>query len=106
MEDKKEINELEMVSKYIDILLESGKEPSSIYQFSKTLNIDEREFYKYFSSFEHLDKRIFTLFFQNALSLLEKNKDFIKYESRNKLLSFYFTFMEICLLYTSDAADE
>ena len=95
METQTEINEIKIVSKYIDTLLETGKEPASIYTFAKTLNIDERTFYKYFSSFEHLEKNIFTLFFDNAVTLLEKNKDFNDYDAKNKLLSFYFTYLEI-----------
>ncbi len=76
MEAQKEISENQLVSKYIDILLETGKQPASIYAFSKELNIDERIFYKHFSSFEHLEKKVFTLFFDNATSLLENNEDF------------------------------
>lgn len=95
METQKEINEIEIVSKYIDILLETGNKPASIYTFAKKLEIEERDFYKYFSSFEHLEKKIFTLFFENAISLLEKNKDFNEYDAKNKLLSLYFTYVEI-----------
>ncbi len=95
MEPKKEINEIKIVSKYIDTLLKTGVKPVSIYTFAKELEIDERDFYKYFSSFEHLEKKIFTLFFDNATSLLEKNKDFKEYDAKNKLLSLYFTYFDI-----------
>ncbi len=95
MEAQKEISENQLVSKYIDILLETGKQPASIYAFSKELNIDERIFYKHFSSFEHLEKKVFTLFFDNATSLLENNEDFKDYDAKNKLLSLYFTYVEI-----------
>lgn len=95
MEAQKEIDEIQIVSKYIDTLLETGKAPTSIYTFSKGLDIDERIFYKYFSSFEHLEKKIFTLFFENAISLLEQNEDFANYDAKNKLLSLYFTYFEI-----------
>jgi len=50
METQKEISENQLVSKYIDILLETGKQPASIYTFSKELGIDESTFYKHFSS--------------------------------------------------------
>ncbi|MDG1529675.1 MAG: TetR family transcriptional regulator C-terminal domain-containing protein [Polaribacter sp.] len=95
METKKEMNKIEIVSKYIDTILETGKKPASIYKFSKDLNIEEKEFYKFFSSFEHLEKNIFTLFFENATALLNKTEDFKSYDAKNKLLSFYFTFFEI-----------
>ena len=91
----KEIDEIHIVTKYIDTLLSSGKPPKSIYSFSKELSIEESEFYTYFSSFEHLESRIFTLFFENAMAVLEKNDDFSQYDAKNKVLSFYFTYLEI-----------
>jgi len=95
METQKEISENQLVSKYIDILLETGKQPASIYTFSKELGIDESTFYKHFSSFEHLEEKVFILFFDNATSLLENNEDFKDYDAKNKLLSLYFTYVEI-----------
>lgn len=89
------INEIHIVTKYIDTLLTTGKPPKSIYVFSKELAIEESEFYQYFSSFKHLEERIFALFFENAISVLEKNEDFGKYDSKNKILSLYFTYIEI-----------
>ena len=35
METKKEMNKIEIVSKYIDTILETGKKPASIYKFKK-----------------------------------------------------------------------
>lgn len=95
MSAKEEINEIHIVTKYIDTILTTGKPPKSIYVFSKELTIEESEFYQYFSSFKHLEERIFALFFENAISVLEKNEDFGKYDSKNKVLSLYFTYIEI-----------
>lgn len=95
MSAKEKINEIQIVTKFIDTLLTNGKPPKSIYVFSKELAIEESEFYTYFSSFEHLEERIFTLFFENAMAVLEKNEDFGEYDSKNKILSLYFTYIEI-----------
>ncbi|MDG1227887.1 MAG: TetR family transcriptional regulator C-terminal domain-containing protein [Polaribacter sp.] len=95
MSAKEKINEIHIVTKYIDTLLTTGKPPKSIYVFSKELATEESEFYQYFSSFKHLEERIFALFFENAISVLEKNEDFGKYDSKNKILSLYFTYIEI-----------
>ena len=95
MSAKEKINEIQIVTKFIDTLLTTGKPPKSIYVFSKELAIEESEFYTYFSSFEHLEERIFTLFFENAMAVLEKNEDFGEYDSKNKILSLYFTYIEI-----------
>uniref|UniRef100_UPI004047607F TetR family transcriptional regulator C-terminal domain-containing protein n=1 Tax=Polaribacter sp. TaxID=1920175 RepID=UPI004047607F len=95
MENQKQVTEIQLVTKYIDSLLETGKQPSSIYVFSKSFEIDEADFYAFFSSFEQLEKRIFKMFFENALTVLEKNDDYKTYEAKNKLLSLYFTYIEI-----------
>jgi hypothetical protein len=95
MSAKKIIKESTLVSKYMDMFLETGKEPTSIYLFAKSLNMDEAEFYKYFRSFKELEKRVFEMFCENSLNLLAKNDDFKNYESREKLLSFYFTIAEM-----------
>ena len=86
MSAKEKINEIQIVTKFIDTLLTTGKPPKSIYVFSKELAIEESEFYTYFSSFEHLEERILTLFFENAMAVLEKNEDFSEYDSKNKIL--------------------
>jgi hypothetical protein len=94
METKKEITELEIISKYMDKVLMYGKNPDSIYQFSKEISIEESDFYKFFSSFEHIESQIFTHFYKNTVQLLEKNEEFHEFSAKDKLLSFYFTFFE------------
>lgn len=95
METQKETSKMTIVSKYMDTVLETGVKPTSIYKFSKEIEIEEKDFYKFFSSFEQLEKSVFSIFFENAMSLLKKNEDFNEYNAKNKLLSFYFTFTEI-----------
>ena len=85
MEAQKEIDEIQIVSKYIDILLETGKAPTSIKTFSKALDIDEREFYKYFSSFEHLEKKIFNTMRVNSCATL-REKDSLSLKKKANLL--------------------
>jgi hypothetical protein len=94
METKQEITELEIISKYMDQVLTDGKKPNSIYKFSKELHIDESDFYKFFSSFEHIESQVFTQFFKNSIQLLAKNEEFHEFNAKDKLLSFYFTFFE------------
>ncbi len=94
METKKKTTELDIISKYMDHVLTHGAPPKSIYKFTKDLDIEESEFYQFFSSFKHLETEIFTVFFSNTVSLLDKNKEFKEFASKDKLLSFYFTFFE------------
>jgi AcrR family transcriptional regulator len=95
MEKQQKENRNKIVSSYMDTVLNTGKTPKSIYILTQELKMTEREFYQYFSSFEALEKEIFIIFFENAMHLLKDNQDFNSYNATNKLLSFYFTFIEI-----------
>lgn len=79
---------------YIDYLLEHGKEPESIYSFCKKLNIKEKEFYEYFGSFEGIDGEVWKDFFATTVERLNAEKAYTEYSAREKLLAFYYTFVE------------
>ena len=93
--EKKNITRDEIVSKYMDDVLEKGQKPKSVYHFAKEHDFTEAEFYAFFGTLEGLEKEIFRLFFVNAVDLLHKNGDYLEYDMKNKMLSFYFTFFEI-----------
>ena len=83
---------------YSTQVLEEEKEPKSVYLFCKINKIKETDFYKYFASLEHLKEGVFCKFFDNAFSLISKEKGFDSQVPKEKLLSFYFTFFEVLLL--------
>jgi hypothetical protein len=56
--------------------------------------MEEAEFYTNFGSFEAIEKEIFKAFFSNTIETLSKSEEYSSFDSRNKLLSFYFTFFE------------
>lgn len=88
------ITEDKIIELYMDTVLISGK-PASIYAFAQKNEFEESEFYKYFSSFENLEKSIFGVFAKETIHLLHKTEAYQSYESKDKLLSFYFTFFEL-----------
>ena len=94
MEKKKKISKEDLIKSFMDHVLEHNEQPKSVYAFAKANNIDELQFYKYFGSFEALEQQIFEAFFTNTMKVLEKSPDYLTYDARNKLLSFYFTFFE------------
>jgi len=94
MAKKKKIKKEEIVSMYMEYVLEHDKNPSSVYKFAKSNNFEEALFYEHFSSFEAIETGVFKSFYHNTMRLLELNEAFHNYNSRNKLLSFYFTFFE------------
>ena len=92
---KNSITRDKIVSMYMDYILEHNEKPKSVYQFAKSNNIAESEFYSFFGSLDILEKEIFVIFLENTLTLLEKDKAYETYDMKTKMLSFYFTFFEL-----------
>lgn len=92
---KKAVSKEDIVSIYMNEVLEKGEKPKSVYHFAKENNFSEAEFYTFFGTLEGLEKEIFRLLFVNTIDLLHKNTDYLEYDMKNKMLSFYFTFFEI-----------
>ena len=94
MAKKIPLTQNKLVQFYMDYVLEHNHAPKSIYTFAKSNGFEEADFYQFFANFEVLESAIFSLFFTNTLETLESSKDYPTYDSRNQLLSFYFTFFE------------
>ncbi|MFT5248664.1 MAG: hypothetical protein ACI93P_000378 [bacterium] len=95
MAKKKNITSTDIISFYMEYTLEHNAKPKSVYVFAKKYNFIEEVFYKYFGSFEILEEIIFKTFFDNTLTMLDKNDDYQSYGSRNQMLSFYYSFFEL-----------
>ncbi|MBT8266020.1 MAG: TetR/AcrR family transcriptional regulator [Bacteroidia bacterium] len=94
MTKKKKLSSSDLIDFYMAYVLEHNEPPKSVYNFAKDNGFDEIEFYQYFASFEALEQSVFKAFFDNTHAILEKNEDYIMFDAKNKLLSFYFTFFE------------
>ncbi len=94
MAKKKNIAENDIISFYMDYVLEHDHQPKSVYSFAKHNNFDESKFYEYFGNFEAVEKHVFKAFHDNTIAALHKSEDYTGFEPRNKLLSYYFTFFE------------
>ena len=94
MAKKATLTQNTLVKFYMDYVLEHNHAPKSVYAFAKSNGFEESEFYTFFANFDSLENTIFSLFFTNTLETLESSKDYPTYDSRNQLLSFYFTFFE------------
>jgi hypothetical protein len=94
MAKNKIISKDDVLSFYMDYILEHNEQPKSVYSFSKANKFEEPKFYEFFGSFEAIEKQVFKAFFDNTMAILEKSEEFQSFDARNKLLSFYFTFFE------------
>ncbi|MEP3837033.1 MAG: TetR family transcriptional regulator C-terminal domain-containing protein [Algibacter sp.] len=94
MAKKKTISKSDIITLYMDYVLEHNQNPKTIFAFSKMNNFEEAKFYEYFSSFEAVEKGVFETLFTNTVTLLNESENYKIFDTRNKLLSFYYTFFE------------
>jgi len=87
-----------IVSFYMNYVLEHETVPKSVFKFCKENKIKEEEFYKNFGSVKGIQKAIWDIFFENTMVLLSKNKEYQEFSSKDKLLTFFFTFFEMLKL--------
>lgn len=80
---------------YTEYVLEHGTPPTSVFQFAKELNMAEPEFYDYYASFDGIEADIWLSFFTEARQTIEADETYEGYSVREKLLAFYFTWIEL-----------
>ena len=80
---------------YLDHLLEHGQAPPSVYQFTKRLKMPEATFYEHYNSFASLERAIWRSFFDQALEQIQGDEVYREYSAREKLLAFYYTWVEV-----------
>jgi hypothetical protein len=79
----------------MEYVLSNNKNPDSVYSFSKQYNFNEEDYYKFYGNFSALEQSIFKVFYEKTINLLEKNNEYQNYSSRDKMLSFYYSFFEL-----------
>ena len=94
MAKKKTVSKNDIITFYMDYVLEHDHDPKTVFAFAKMNNFEEAKFYEHFASFEAIEKGIFEAFFSNSVNVLNKSEDYKIFDARNKLLSFYYTFFE------------
>lgn len=82
-------------SAYIDYVLSEGKKPNSVFTFAKKNKFPEEEFYKYFGSFDAIDADVWSSLFITTISEVKAQEIWETYSTREKALSFYYTFFEL-----------
>lgn len=86
---------IDIIEAFIEYMLTHGKAPKSVFEFCRSLNIDETEFYNQYSSFNALEKSIWAGFIETTITTLHASNEYTSYPVREKLLSFYFTYVEV-----------
>lgn len=94
MKNKSALSSQFIFTQYSDYLLSAGERPKNVYLFMKENKFEEKEFYRFFSSFDQLEREILNHFFTKSVELVidKTQKDAVS--AKEKLLNLYFVFFE------------
>ena len=95
MTENPETNTVSIKDAYKTYLLENGRKPVSAYVFAKQNGMTEADFFNQYSSFELIDRELWKDFFHETLTRLKSEDVYSQYSVREKLLSFYYTLIEV-----------
>ncbi len=79
---------------YIDYVLTHNEEPKSVYAFAKKLKITEASFYDNFTSFAGIEKSIWFEVTAETISTIKEQAVWMGFSSREKMLSFFYSYLE------------
>lgn len=80
---------------YIDYVLTHDEKPKSVYSFVKKLKITESEFYQFYASFDSIEKTIWVELTSETLSTIIQQEVWEEYSSRDRMLSFFYSYVEL-----------
>lgn len=80
---------------YLAFVLNEGHAPASVFKLTQQLGLAEQEFYKYYPNFEAIDRELWADFGRQARTAAAAEPVWESYGSREKLLAFYYTLLEI-----------
>lgn len=90
------VNTREKIKKtYVEYVLTQGRQPASPYLVAQLVGIGEADFYAEFNSLEAIEADLWLGFFEEARRKTEGQEVYEGYSAREKLLSFYFTWIEV-----------
>ncbi|MEL6654551.1 MAG: TetR family transcriptional regulator C-terminal domain-containing protein [Bacteroidota bacterium] len=84
-----------LIQRYKDYVLGQAKRPASVYRFMQEMEKDEKAFYAHFASFEALEQQLFYSYFENTISRLSASEEYQEYDSLQKILAFFYTWLEV-----------
>lgn len=80
---------------FIEFCLENDQKPRSVYILAKKMKIKEEDFYEHYNSLDTLEGDIWLGFFEDTRKRIENEEVYADYSVREKLLAFYYTWLEI-----------
>ncbi len=80
---------------YIDYVLTEGEQPKSVYIFARNNAMEEQEFYQFFGSFDSIEQSVWTDMGTKTIAEIKTQEVWAQYSSREKALSFFYSFFEL-----------
>ena len=81
--EKLALDENQIISFYMNDILEDNHNTKNVYVFCKNNNIDETEFYSFFGSLDAVKDSIWVKFLENAVATVEKDENYTTYSDKN-----------------------
>lgn len=94
MAKKNKISASEIITFYMEYVVEHQTKPDSVEDFTQLHQFDDVTFYEHFASFKDLEKTIYNVLFENSLVILKQSPEYHSFSKKDKLLSLYYTFFE------------
>ena len=94
MAKKNKISDSEIITFYMDYVVEHQSKPDSVEDFAQLYQFNDVIFYNHFTSFKDLEKTIYNVLFENSLAILKQSPEYYSFSKKDKLLSLYYTFFE------------
>lgn len=85
----------QIIKSYREAVLMEGKKPASVFKFCKEGGFTESDFYQHFGSFESIEKTIWKSYIAQVKERMDSDDNFLKFSSREKILTFYFMLIEM-----------
>ncbi|MEM6299639.1 MAG: TetR family transcriptional regulator C-terminal domain-containing protein, partial [Bacteroidota bacterium] len=79
---------------YIQYVRENGRQPNSVFKLAQQIGIDEKAFYREYTSFGQIEQEVWAGYFEKTLSQLESEDVYAEYSVREKMLAFFYTLVE------------
>ncbi len=80
---------------YLDFVLSEGHPPQSVFKLTQQLGLAEQEFYQHYPNFDAIDREIWADFGRQARETATAEPVWASYGSRERLLAFYYTLLEV-----------
>jgi AcrR family transcriptional regulator len=82
-------------SAYREFVLTNGQNPTSVFLFCKTLNIEETAFYEHYNSFDAVAADIWKSLIADTVVKVKAEEVYAGYNTREKFLAFLYTYFEV-----------